>query len=111
MKIKLAINGYGRIGRCIVRALYESPFYAERLSVVAINELSDLETLAHLTRYDSTHGRFGKEVCIRDGDLTIDGDPISVFAEKNPELLPWQALDVDIVLECTGSYTLSLIHI
>lgn len=105
MKIKLAVNGYGRIGRCIVRALYESPHYSEHLSVVAINELSDLETLAHLTRYDSTHGRFVKEVVVKDGDLMIGEDRISVFSEKNAELLPWQALDVDVVLECTGSYT------
>ncbi len=105
MKINVAINGYGRIGRCIVRALYESPLYADRLNVVAINEPSDLEVLAHLTRYDSTHGRFAKEVSVRDGDLIIGEDRISVFGEKSPELLPWQALDVDIVLECTGSFT------
>ncbi len=105
MKINLAINGYGRIGRCIVRALCESPYYAERLNVVAINELADLETLVHLTRYDSTHGRFRQEVGIEDGDLMIGGERISVFCEKNPELLPWQALGIDIVLECTGSYT------
>lgn len=105
MKIKLAINGYGRIGRCIVRALYESPHYFEQMSVVAINELSDLETLAHLTRYDSTHGRFAQNVSVKEDDLVIGEDRISVFSEKKPELLPWQALDVDVLLECTGSYT------
>jgi len=105
MKTRLAINGYGRIGRCIVRALYESPGYAGQLSVVAVNELADIETMAHLTRYDSTHGRFCKPVAVRDGDLVIGSDRISVFAERKPELLPWKALDVDIVLECSGSYT------
>lgn len=105
MKTKLAINGYGRIGRCILRALYESPYYSKELSIVAINELSDLETLAHLTRYDSTHGRFSRIVCTRNGELVIGEDRIAVFSERKAERLPWQALDVDIVLECTGSYT------
>lgn len=105
MKTRLAINGYGRIGRCIVRALYESSHYAKQLAVVAINELADIETLAHLTRYDSTHGRFCKTVTAREGDLTIGRDRIPVFSEKKPELLPWKALEVDIVLECSGSYT------
>lgn len=105
MKTKLAINGYGRIGRCILRALYESPYYLKHLSIIAVNELSGIETLAHLTRYDSTHGRFAKEVSVGDGELIIGRDRIRVFGEKQPELLPWQALDVDIVLECTGSYT------
>ncbi len=104
-KIKLAINGYGRIGRCIVRALYESTSFYKHLQVVAINELADLETLVHLTRYDSTHGRFQKEVTGQDGVLEIGGDRIAIFKEKNPELLPWKALGIDVVLECTGSYT------
>ncbi|MFH2129689.1 MAG: glyceraldehyde 3-phosphate dehydrogenase NAD-binding domain-containing protein [bacterium] len=105
MKINLAINGYGRIGRCIVRALYESAAYSEQLRVVAINELADLETMAHLTRYDSTHGRFRQPIDVKDGGLVIGGDRIAVYKEKNPLLLPWQPLGVDVVLECTGSYT------
>lgn len=104
-KINLAINGYGRIGRCIVRALYESPSFYERLQVVAINELADLDTLVHLTRYDSTHGRFRQAIGGKDGTMVIGDDRIAVFQEKNPELLPWNELGVDIVLECTGSYT------
>ncbi|MBT4269569.1 MAG: erythrose-4-phosphate dehydrogenase, partial [Deltaproteobacteria bacterium] len=104
-KIKLAINGYGRIGRCIVRALFESASFYEKMQVVAINELADLETVVHLTRYDSTHGRFQQRVEGKDGVLEIGEDQIAVFKEKNPELLPWKALGVDVVLECTGSYT------
>ncbi|MDI9819067.1 MULTISPECIES: type I glyceraldehyde-3-phosphate dehydrogenase [unclassified Legionella] len=104
MTIRVAINGYGRIGRCILRAIYEYKRQNE-LQVVAINDLAAIETIAHLTRYDSTHGRFDSDVQIEGNNLIIDGNPIRVTAERNPEALPWQELEVDIVLECTGYFT------
>ncbi len=100
---RIAINGYGRIGQCVLRALYENG-YRDRLQVVAINELADLETIAHLTRYDSTHGRFHGEVGTRDGKLVVNGDPIHVLRSPGPEDLPWGEIDVDMVLECSGSF-------
>ncbi|QBB71981.1 type I glyceraldehyde-3-phosphate dehydrogenase [Pseudolysobacter antarcticus] len=104
MPIKVAINGYGRIGRNILRALYESNRTHE-IQVVAINDLGDAETNAHLTRYDTAHGRFPHEVEVDGGDLIIKGDRIKVFAERDPAKLPWGALGVDVVLECTGFFT------
>lgn len=104
MPIKVAINGYGRIGRNILRALYESNRTHE-IQVVAINDLGDAETNAHLTRYDTAHGRFPHEVAIDGGDLIIKGDRIKVFAERDPAKLPWALLGVDVVLECTGFFT------
>ncbi len=104
MPIKVAINGYGRIGRNILRALYESNRTHE-IQVVAINDLGDAETNAHLTRYDTAHGRFPHEVAIDGGDLIIKGDRIKVFAERDPAKLPWASLGVDVVLECTGFFT------
>jgi len=104
MKHRIAINGYGRIGQCVLRALYSSPQH-HNLKVVAINELSDLETLTYLTRYDTTHGRFPAEVGMADQQLLIGNDRIKVLNEKYPEDLPWEELDIDLVLECTGSYT------
>jgi glyceraldehyde 3-phosphate dehydrogenase len=104
MPIKVAINGYGRIGRNILRALYESNRTHE-IQVVAINDLGDAETNAHLTRYDTAHGRFPHEVEVDGGDLIIKGDRIKVFAERDPAKLPWGALAVDVVLECTGFFT------
>ncbi len=104
MPIKVAINGYGRIGRNILRALYESNRTHE-IQVVAINDLGDAETNAHLTRYDTAHGRFPQEVAVDGGDLIIKGDRIKVFAERDPSKLPWGALGVDVVLECTGFFT------
>ncbi len=104
MTIRVAINGYGRIGRCILRSIFEYQRQND-FNVVAINDLSGIETTAHLTRYDSTHGRFQSSVAI-DGDrLVVDGHPILVIAERDPSALPWQALNVDIVLECTGRFT------
>lgn len=99
---RVAINGYGRIGQCVLRALVERqlPF----LQVVAINELSDLETIAYLTRYDTTHGRFPGQLGIDGNHLVINGHPIRVLSEADPTRLPWQALGVDLVLECSGSF-------
>ena len=109
MAIKVAINGYGRIGRNILRALYESNRTNE-IQVVAINDLGDAETNAHLTQYDTAHGKFPHEVGVEGGDLVVRshhgaGDRIKVFAERDPARLPWGALGVDVVLECTGLFT------
>lgn len=104
MTIRVAINGYGRIGRNILRALYESKQQHD-IQIVAINDLGDAKVNAHLTKYDSTHGRFGTEVQVgADGSLIVDGQEIQVFAERNPSSLPWKALNIDVVLECTGLF-------
>ena len=102
--IRVAINGYGRIGRNILRALYERPDLRKSLSIVAINDLGDAEMNAHLTRFDTAHGRFPFEVAVADGALLIDGDRIQVLSERNPERLPWGQLQVDVVMECTGLF-------
>ncbi len=104
MSIKVAINGYGRIGRNILRALYESGRNGE-IQIVAINDLGNAETNAHLTRYDTAHGRFGFPVEVDGGDLIVKGDRIKVFAQRNPADLPWGDLGIDVVLECTGLFT------
>ena len=104
MKLKVAINGYGRIGRCILRALFESEYYRSKIQIVAINELADLENVAHLTKYDTTHGRFPAKVSKEMDTLVVNGDRIAVFSESNPERLPWKALGVDLVMECTGLF-------
>jgi glyceraldehyde 3-phosphate dehydrogenase len=104
MAIKVAINGYGRIGRNIVRALYESGRTNE-IQIVAINDLGDANTNAHLTQYDSVHGKFPFEVSV-DGDyMVINGDRIQVFSERDPSKLPWADLEIDVVHECTGFFT------
>src|SRR4051812_19193305 len=104
MAVKVAINGYGRIGRNVLRALYEAKRTHE-IEVVAVNDLADAETNAHLTRYDTAHGKFPGTVGVDQGDLIIDGDRIKVCAERDPAKLPWKDLGVDIVLECTGFFT------
>lgn len=102
--IKVAINGYGRIGRNILRALYEANRQDE-IKIVAINDLGDVKTNAHLTRFDTTHGRFKADVKV-DGDcLVVNGDRIKVCSQRNPADLPWKDLGVDVVLECTGLFT------
>ena len=104
MPIKVAINGYGRIGRNVLRALYESGRTGE-IQVVAINDLGDAETNAHLTQYDTAHGRFPGTVTAEGGDLVVNGDRIKVYAVRNPADIPWAAHGVDVVLECTGLFT------
>ncbi|MCM0613084.1 erythrose-4-phosphate dehydrogenase [Marinobacter sediminum] len=101
---RIAINGYGRIGQCVLRALYENGF-RDHLQVVAINELSDIDTIAHLTRYDSTHGRFRGDIAVQERDLVVNGDAIRVLRHSDPADLPWGLLDVDLVLECSGAYS------
>lgn len=102
-KIRIAINGYGRIGRNILRACYEKNRNKE-LQIVAINDLADLNSNVHLTKYDTTHGKFSGEVSIAGEDLLVNGDKIKVTAIREPRELPWQALGVDVVLECTGLF-------
>ncbi len=104
MSIKVAINGYGRIGRNILRALYEGNKKND-IQIVAINDLGDASILAHLTQYDTAHGRFNGTVSIEGNALIINGDKIAVYAERDPENLPWGQLGVDVVLECTGIFT------
>jgi D-erythrose 4-phosphate dehydrogenase len=101
--IRVAINGYGRIGRSVLRALYESDA-RNMVKVVAINELADAKTIGHLTRYDSTHGRFPGTVEISDDQLTINGDNIAILHSKQINQLPWGDLDIDVVLECSGAF-------
>lgn len=104
MTIKVAINGYGRIGRNILRALYES-HRSQDIKIVAINDTGAIETNAHLTRYDTTHGRFSGQVQVIGKDMQINEDLIQVFSDRNPENLPWGELGVDVVYECTGHFT------
>jgi glyceraldehyde 3-phosphate dehydrogenase len=103
MAVNVAINGYGRIGRNILRAIYE---YGrnEEFNIVAINDLGPVETNAHLTRFDTAHGKFPGEVGVEGGDLVVNGDRIRVFAERDPAKLPWAELNVDVVHECTGIF-------
>ncbi len=103
MAIKVAINGYGRIGRNVLRALYESNRTGE-IQIVAINDLGNAETNAHLTQYDTAHGKFPGTVSVEDGNLVVNGDIIKVFAERDPSKLPWAELDIDVVHECTGFF-------
>jgi glyceraldehyde 3-phosphate dehydrogenase len=104
MTIKVAINGYGRIGRNILRAHYESG-KKQPLEIVAINDLGDAETNAHLTRYDTVHGKFKGTVEVDGDSMVVNGDRIKVLAKRNPAELPWASLGVDVVLECTGLFT------
>jgi glyceraldehyde 3-phosphate dehydrogenase len=103
MAIKVAINGYGRIGRMVLRALYEGG-RRDELEIVAINDLGDAKTNAHLTRHDTAHGPFPFPVEVGDNELIIDGDHIRVCAERDPSKLPWGELGVDLVMECTGLF-------
>lgn len=103
MSYRIAINGYGRIGQSVLRAVYQRGVQ-DQLQVVAINELADLDTLTYLTRYDTTHGRFPCPVD-NDGEaLLVNGDRIRVFSQAEPEQIPWGALGVDLVLECSGAF-------
>ncbi|MDG0970269.1 MAG: type I glyceraldehyde-3-phosphate dehydrogenase [Porticoccaceae bacterium] len=102
--LRVAINGYGRIGRSVLRALYESES-RNWLEVAAINEPADAKTIAHLTQYDSTHGRFPGTVELTKGGLVVNGDIIKLFQKHNLRDLPWQDNNIDVVLECSGSFT------
>ena len=103
MSVRIAINGYGRIGRNVLRALYEGDKRND-LQIVAINGFNDVKAAAHLTRNDTTHGRFPYEVVAGDGALIVDGDEIHLSSERDPLKLPWKKVGVDIVLGCTGSF-------
>jgi len=103
MTVRVAINGFGRIGRNIVRAIYESG--RKDIDIVAINDLGPVETNAHLLRYDSVHGRFPSEVKVNGDTIQVGKDSFKVLAERDPSKLPWKDLDIDIVLECTGIFT------
>ncbi len=104
MAVRVAINGFGRIGRNILRAHYESKRHPE-IQIVALNDLGDANTNAHLTRYDSTHGKFPGEVVVSGNDMVVNGDKIRVVAERDPKKLPWKEMNIDVVLECTGFFT------
>jgi len=104
MTIKVAINGYGRIGRNVLRAHYESGKKHD-LQIVAINDLGNAETNAHLTRYDTAHGKFNGTIAVDGEFMIVNGDKIKVLARRNPAELPWGELGVDVVLECTGLFT------
>ena len=104
MAIKVGINGYGRIGRNILRALYEGKRNSQ-VQIVALNDLGDAKTNAHLTRYDTVHGKFPGEVTVDGDSMVVNGDRIRVLAERDPSKLPWGDLGVEFVLECTGLFT------
>ena len=102
MAIKLGINGFGRIGRLVFRAILERKL--SDFDIIAVNDLTDAETLAHLFKYDSIHGVYPGEVSVEGGDLVVDGDHFKVFSEKDPSKLPWGDLDCDVVIESTGVF-------
>ena len=104
MAIKVGINGYGRIGRNIMRALYESKRTKE-IQIVAINDLGDTNTNAHLTQYDTAHGKFPGSITIKNDSMIVNGDKVRVLSERDPSKLPWGELGVDVVLESTGFFT------
>lgn len=103
MSIKIAINGFGRIGRMVLRALVERQ--EKEIQIVAINDLCSIEENVHLLKYDSVHGRFLSDITIKDNAIQLDGQTIQMLCEKKPALLPWKNLDVDIVFECSGRFT------
>ena len=103
MAVKIAINGFGRIGRNILRALYEGP-HRGSIEIVAINDLGDANTNAHLAKYDTAHGIFPFDVQANEDSIIVDNDTIKVFAERDPSKLPWKELAIDVVLECTGFF-------
>ena len=104
MSVKIGINGFGRIGRNIFRALHERKDLND-IDIVAINDLGDASTNAHLLKYDTAHGKFSKNVECDEKNLVVDGKKIHAFSERNPENIPWKDANVDIVLECTGIFT------
>ncbi|SDO97807.1 glyceraldehyde 3-phosphate dehydrogenase NAD-binding domain-containing protein [Desulforhopalus singaporensis] len=103
MSYKVAINGYGRIGQSVLRAVYSSPYRSE-FSIIAINELADIETLTYLTRYDTTHGRFPYPLRFEGNTLYIGDDRVKIISEKDPAKLPWKELGIDLLFECSGTF-------
>lgn len=103
--MKIAINGFGRIGRNVFRAAMDDGEFRKKFEIVAVNDLTDAKTLAHLLKYDSVHGIYGAEVRAKDGAIIVDGEETKVLAEKDPANLPWKTLGVDIVVESTGFFT------
>ena len=103
MNVRVAINGFGRIGRLVLRAIIESK--NKQINVIAINDLGSIEANAHLLKYDSIHGRFEKEIELTSGGMNIAGNEIRVYSERQPKKLPWSKLKIDLVLECTGIFT------
>lgn len=101
--IKVAINGFGRIGRNILRAVYENG-YTDKIKIVAINDLAPVDTNVHLLQFDSTHGRFNAELSCTENSVAVNGNTIQAFQQRDPEKLPWQELGVDLVFECTGFF-------
>src|SRR6478736_1385111 len=99
--VKVAINGFGRIGRLVYRQIYNM----EGIEVVAINDLTSPKVLAHLLKYDSAQGRFNAEVAAGENSISVNGDEVKIYAQKNPAEIPWGQHDVDVVLECTGFFT------
>lgn len=104
MTIRVAINGFGRIGRNVLKALYEGG-YRDRIQIVAVNDLGDAALNTHLTKYDSVHGRFGFDVSLNGNIMTVAGDDIKFVSERDPANLPWGELNIDVVYECTGLFT------
>jgi glyceraldehyde 3-phosphate dehydrogenase len=104
MTIKVAINGFGRIGRMVLRAHYEGGKKHD-IQFVAINDLGDAQTNAHLLKYDTAHGKFPGTVKVDGDSLVVNGDRIKVVAERDPAKLPWKSLGIDVVMECTGLFT------
>ncbi|MFA7724691.1 MAG: glyceraldehyde 3-phosphate dehydrogenase NAD-binding domain-containing protein, partial [Candidatus Izemoplasmatales bacterium] len=101
MSVKVAINGFGRIGRLAFRLMFGNPDF----EIVAINDLTDAQQLAYLLKYDSSQGRYGRQVSYAGTDIIVEGKKIPVFSQKDPLLLPWKEYQVDVVLECTGIFT------
>ena len=99
-EIKVAINGFGRIGRLVFRQIYDM----EGIDVVAINDLTSPQVLAHLLKYDTAHGRFNGTVQSTDNSIIVNGDSINIYAQRDPSQIPWGSHDVDVVLECTGFF-------
>nr|MBA2745676.1 type I glyceraldehyde-3-phosphate dehydrogenase [Flavisolibacter sp.] len=100
-KVKVAINGFGRIGRLVYRQIYNM----EGIDVVAINDLTSPKVLAHLLKYDTAQGRFGQDVQASENSISVNGEEIKIYAQKDPAQIPWGTHEVDVVLECTGFFT------
>ncbi len=101
MSINVAINGFGRIGRNVFRIIQDNP----NINVVAINDLTDPKTLAHLLKYDSVHGKFNGSISVSDDSLVVNGNTVKIFSERDPSVLPWGSLNIDVAIESTGVFT------